>query len=234
MSYIINPYRYAGASDGGNDSNCLLLLHCDGTDGATSTTDTSVGGSTHTITFNGNAQLDTAQKKFGTSSLLLDGSGDYLTAPDSDDFAIGSGSFTIDMQVRFDVTNRTQTLMARRDATNYEFQIIYQDTGFLGFYTSTNGTAHTSTESKVWTPTAGVWYHVAVIRTGTTMRAFINGTQLGADWTNSDTVANTTAVLGIGARSNGLAPLDGRLDEVRFSNIARWTANFTAPTVAYS
>lgn len=61
----------------------------------------------HTITFHGNAQLDTAQKKFGASSLLLDGTGDYLSIPDSPDWnfsqetqlsSIGGGLFsTVDI-----------------------------------------------------------------------------------------------------------------------------------------
>lgn len=48
----------------------VLLLRFDGSDGDTSTTN--AGSNTGTITFNGTAQLDAAQSKFGGSSLLLD------------------------------------------------------------------------------------------------------------------------------------------------------------------
>ncbi|MBT6515561.1 MAG: hypothetical protein HOK65_12415, partial [Crocinitomicaceae bacterium] len=48
------------------------------------------------MTPNGTAQIDTAQKKFGTGSILLNGSGNFLSAPDSDDFNFASGDFTID------------------------------------------------------------------------------------------------------------------------------------------
>jgi len=61
--------------------NRVLLLDFDGTDGATSATDASRFA--HTLTFNGDAQLDTANKKFGTASLLLDGTGDYVTISDA-------------------------------------------------------------------------------------------------------------------------------------------------------
>ena len=52
------------------------------------------------VTFVATAQLDTAQKEIGSSSLLLDGSGDYCTVPDSADWTFGSGNFTIDMWIR--------------------------------------------------------------------------------------------------------------------------------------
>ncbi len=58
-----------------------LLLHLNGANGATSTVDSSEHG--HAITFVGTAQLDTAEKKFGTSSLLVDGDSDCLKIADS-------------------------------------------------------------------------------------------------------------------------------------------------------
>ena len=61
-----------------------LLIHADGADGSTSFTDSSASG--HTITANGNAQVDTDQKEFGTGSLLCDGTGDYLSIPDHADW----------------------------------------------------------------------------------------------------------------------------------------------------
>jgi hypothetical protein len=53
-----------------------LLLHMDGTSGSTTFVDNSPVG--YTMTAVGNAQVDTANFKFGTGSLLTDGSGDYL------------------------------------------------------------------------------------------------------------------------------------------------------------
>ena len=44
-----------------------------------------------TIIANGNAQVDTAQAKFGTGSFLTDGVGDSLSTPDHADFDFGKG-----------------------------------------------------------------------------------------------------------------------------------------------
>ena len=53
-----------------------LLLPFDGSNGATSTTDSS--NTNNSVTFAGTAQISTAQSKFGGSSLLLDGNSDYV------------------------------------------------------------------------------------------------------------------------------------------------------------
>lgn len=81
------------------DTYTKLLLHCDGTDGSTTFSDNGVTG--HTVTANGNAQIDTAQSKFGNASGLFDGTGDYLTIPDHADWNFGTGNFTIDAWIRF-------------------------------------------------------------------------------------------------------------------------------------
>lgn len=63
----------------------VLLCHFDGSNGATSSTDSSP--SAHTLTFHGGAQLTTSAQKFGTASLNL-GTGGYITIPSSSDFAL--------------------------------------------------------------------------------------------------------------------------------------------------
>lgn len=60
--------------------NVTLNVPFDGADAATLADDFSY--KEHTLTFNANAQLDTAQSKFGTASCLFDGVGDYVSIPD--------------------------------------------------------------------------------------------------------------------------------------------------------
>ncbi len=90
---------------GSDDTNCLcsdpntkLLLHMDGSNGSTNFVDSAQSRS---VTANGNAQISTSQYKFGGASGYFDGSGDYLTVPDSSDWTFGTGDFTIDLWVRF-------------------------------------------------------------------------------------------------------------------------------------
>lgn len=63
------------------------LLHMNGVDASTTFTDTASGG-THTWTASGNAQIDTAQSKFGGASGLFDGNGDYIWSADCPDWAL--------------------------------------------------------------------------------------------------------------------------------------------------
>jgi hypothetical protein len=79
-------------------SEATLLSQFDGSDGDQSNYTAETG---QTVTTFGTAQLDTAEKMFGTASMLLDGNSDYLTVPDSSDWTFGTGDFTIDFWVRW-------------------------------------------------------------------------------------------------------------------------------------
>src|SRR3989338_6322305 len=81
-----------------HDSYTKLMLHMEGADAGTTFTDTET--TPKAVTANGNAQIDTAQSKFGGASGLFDGAGDYLTIPSSSAFDFGTGNFTIDFWVR--------------------------------------------------------------------------------------------------------------------------------------
>ena len=77
-----------------------------------------------------------------------------------------------------------------------------------------------------------VWTHVAVVRSNAITKIYINGTQSGSSWTDI-TNYGTTKPLRIGAWYNNLYGFLGYIDDVRISKgVARYTANFTAPTSA--
>ena len=62
------------------------------------------------VTANGNARITTGQSEFGGASGLFDGSGDYLSTPDSADWYFGTGDFTIDFWVRFNALPGSGTI----------------------------------------------------------------------------------------------------------------------------
>ncbi len=64
------------------------------------------------------------------------------------------------------------------------------------------------------------WFHIAASYDGTTLRAFINGSERGAkDMTNPLTTSQTTVKIGWSPYTN--AYFDGILDEIRLWNVAR-------------
>lgn len=220
----------------GNDDNTLLLLHCNGTDAATSFSDESSGGATHSMTANGDAQVDTAQKKFGTASALFDGTGDYITTPDHANWTFGSGDFTIDFWLRRGATGAYMGIVnsGTSGGTNKWILVGFSDGDIVRFIMRMDDNSQV-TASSSGTITDTNWHHIAAVRDGNTMRLFIDGTADGTADVTGDTLNDSSEVLTIGRTGsyNG-EYFTGHLDEIRISNVARWTTNFDVPTEEYA
>jgi hypothetical protein len=218
----------------GNDQYTKILMHFDGDDASTTFTDDNLGGSAHTWTANGDAQIDTAQSVFGGGSVLFDGTGDYLTSPDSLDYEILDGDFAIDCRVRFTATSGVQTILRKGVTTDIEFTFEYAGGSAALRFTSTTDGSTTSSATATWTPALNTWYAVAVTRASGVLRFFVDGEQVGTDATHDDTFYSGTGDIAIGAISNGSNPFKGWIDELRFSvGASRWTADYTPPTAQY-
>ena len=223
------------------DSYTKLLIHGDSISDTTGKTvtangDAAVSNAGKTVTTNGNAQIDTAQGKFGGASGYFDGSGDYLTVPDSDDWNFGSEDFTIDFWVRFNTLPSVDEMQIFDQNTDiYNRWSFYRTLGGAWRFDvwdagvaaiSISGSSSISTET---------WYHISLVRSGNNFYLFQDGTQIGT--TSSSLAAlNFTGSLSI-ASTLTVSPryLDGWLDEVRISKgIARWTSDFTPTTEAYT
>lgn len=221
----------------GIDSNTQLLLHCDGADASTTFLDSSL--TPKTVTAVNSAQVDTAQTKFGTGSLMLDSAtSDHLTSADNAAYELGSANFTIDMWVRFaTIQAGTSMFVSKYTTTGNQRSWFWGYNGTtvsMDFRYSTDGTGAT-TLTQPWSPSIDTWYHIAIVRSSTSVFMFVDGTQIGSTDSISGTLFNGTAVLLVGDfNTGGAGPFDGWFDEIRLSNTARWTANFTPPTDAYA
>lgn len=221
-------------SDSGGDpdfDSVVSLLHFDGTDAGTTFTD--VTGLVWTGA--GNAQLDTDQKKFGTASLLLDGTGDYLESPDNDTWSLGTSDFTIECWVRHgaDPTLNARWLSKWTEAGNQrEWAFGPLATGNLRFSYSTTG-ADSVTRDKAWTPVANTWHHVCAMRVGTTLYMFQDGVSLGTATIADMFVGSSVCRIGNGVDS-GVA-FNGWMDEIRITKgVARYdTGGFTPPAAPF-
>jgi len=184
-----------------------------------------------TATVAGNAQLDTAEKKFGTASLALDGTGDYISFANQPDFGFGTDDFTIEGWFYRETTGVAVSLFDFRTAATQTAPWLYIGAGG-GLLYVVNSTNRISTGSG--TIGAGSWIHIALSRSGTDTRLFVNGTQVGSTYT--DTNDYIQSPLTIGSRYTGANEFfDGYIDEVRITKgLARYTANFTAPTAPFT
>jgi hypothetical protein len=158
----------------------------------------------------------------------FDGTGDWLTIPDSDEFILGN-NFTIECWVQFTSLSGIQQFVTQRLNTTDCWQFLYNwpTAGNLTFkFADANVVIN-----RAWTPTLGQWYHIAVTRDGNTWYLFSNGTQLGASATNSTSFPNIGAAVAIGALSPAGSELFvGYMSGLRIVKSSLYTSSFTPPT----
>lgn len=220
-----------------DDEYTKSLLHFDGADASTTFTDES--GKTWTAS--GNAQLDTDQYKFGSASLLLDGTGDNIYVPDSDDFYLDANSWTIDLWVRFNSlpsnSNSVFLYSQHSDANNHFYFKFYNTAGtYLYEVRNRENGSNTVNFQKVTSFSPNTWYHVALVRNGSTWYIFQDGTLVGTTTTDADAIGDFTEGIHVGGNTffGSTQGLNGWIDEFRLTNgIARWTSNFTPPSSQY-
>lgn len=229
----------------GADPNTLLLLHMSGTSGSTgpfidSSFDYNTISSFYAVSVPA-VQITSDQSKFGGTSAIFNGS-NYLQIVDVNEIAnfdLGTSDFTIEAFVRLNVmpssdswpAGYANTMMlftkgSTSAADGYGFvigqtQLIFEvaDTVII------NGTHGMSINT---------WYHIAVCRNGTSVKLFVDGSEIA-----SQTVSPISNLIGgasvwIGTETNQGAYFNGYLDELRVSNVARYTSSFSVPTQQFS
>ena len=234
MSIIyINPYRFAAAGPTDPDfANVSLLLHGDGTNGSTTIVDSS--SSSKTVTAVGDAQISTAQSKFGGSSIYFDGSGDGLTCAASPSFDFGTGDFTVEFWLYQIATGINVTVIDNNYATAPNFT-LQSASSSLNFSLYLNGLSTVITESS--SHSLNTWHHYAIVRNGTSapnVRIFRDGTSV-ATGTYTGNVGNGSAIYRIADTFTGAGrDFPGYIDDFRITKgVARYTANFTPPTAPF-
>jgi hypothetical protein len=217
-----------------------LLLHGNGTNGSTTITDSSRFA--NTVTAVGNAQISTAQSKFGGASIVFDKVDDRLTLAASSDFAFGTGDFTIEFWAYSrDVSGANQrgffqiSPVAGGLSTSYANGIFINQGanatgGSLngGLVANINNTLVGSSTAVLSTDT---WFHVALTRASGTVRLFFNG-NVHASITNTSNL--TASNLVVGGVYDTAYLYDGYLDDLRITKgVARYTSNFSVPPAQF-
>ena len=184
-----------------------------------------------TLTPNADARLDTGIKKFGTASLELDGTGDFVSIETVEDFGFGTANFAVEAFVYATSTTGTSTIFDFRTSDSDVAPRLYQTGGTLKF--STDTTEHLSGG----TLSLNTWHHVALARYNGTTKVFLDGTSItGAGGDTDNRNYGNTKPLNIGSNHGTVGGdfFTGRIDEVRVSHgTARFTSNFTAPSSEY-
>lgn len=205
-----------------------LLLHCNGSDASTTFTDNSKNA--FTMTVGGNAQIDTAESKFGGASALFDGVGDYLSVAHATAFDF-SGDYTIEFFMR----RVAQVNTGNWCVTDFRGGVD----GGPNFYLDTSNRLNVYVNGTVLQTsalTSGQWYHIALCRVGSTHRLFVDGTSVASvvDTVSFNTVGVSIACFYTLQDTGGNFKFKGHIDEYRVTKgIGRYSANFSAPTAPF-
>ena len=196
------------------DKTTLLLLHGDAIEDSS--------GYRHLLTNNG-VVVALEKSKFGGSSMYFNGSS-YLQAPC---LLTGNTPFTIDFWA-YPTALRNNAVWSH-GGTNLlagtggglelygDGKVIYYSQGFWirdGSYA------------------LNTWQHIALVSDGSSMKLFVNGTLVGTH-SGDYNFANYVETIGANASAFGQEDFQGYIDELRISNVARWTTDFTPPTEPY-
>jgi len=157
----------------------------------------------------------------------FDGSGDYLSVANSTSLQLSNADWTIECWVYVTSTTGNQRIISQSDS-NYEFA-FYMASGALTAYSfQSAGTQNFAI--SMGTLVVNQWYHIAATRSGSTIRAFVNGSQVGSA-TFSGTIDTRTGGWKIGSSYTGTENFSGYITDSRIvKGTAVYTAAFTPPT----
>ena len=154
-------------------------------------------------------------------AVAIDG---YLTVPTSTEFGFGTGEFTIECWIKLNtIAAGSKTIFDMRSGATELAPYLYVDGANIKYFNNGSVTITGATNLVV-----GTWYHVAISRSGTDTKLFLNGTQEGSTYSDSSNYGSTKPIR-IGGDYAGSAITTGYIDDLRVSNTARYTTTFTAP-----
>ena len=185
------------------------------------------------VTVQGAVTVDSSVKKIGNSSLKFGGAlADCLTVPSSSLFAF-PGDFTIEFWTYANQWGQ------RSGATVYfcngvlnQFQLAVYPATQIDFYLNGSSFINVPLSASI----VGRWVHIALVRSGSTITIYENGTSVGSG-TSSYSIPASICYIGKQLPRSPINyghNLDGYIDDLRVTKSARYTANFTPPAAPLS
>ena len=214
-----------------------ILIH--GNETVSGITFTESSNSAFAVTVTNATQTMSAGRPTSTTGYWdFDGTTDYLSLVDNGTLDTGANNFTIDFWFNSSSSGSQRYLFCKGTGTGTKTFEIYKDASdkLMAVVYDTGGTSYTLSGSSRASISAGQWYHAALVRSGTTLVLYLNGTV----WAKAPLPSAATAIRGaatpvfIGSDDTGAYSWKGSIDEIRYFIGNGWRVEtFTPPTVAY-
>lgn len=178
-------------------------------------------------TSNGGIVTSTGSAKFGSASLLDNGTtGRYLSTPDAVDLHLTS-DFTVEFFLNPSVVSNSQVLVMKGTMSPNSGARINLSGGAIYAYDDSVGNQITGGTISV-----GSYYHIALVKHNGTTTLYVGGNPVASS-TSFGSFGNTNGALVIGAAPDGSYPMSAYLDEFRISAEARYIGTFTSPAAPF-
>jgi hypothetical protein len=243
--YIATVYTTTGEFS--NDSNTILLMHFNGD--LTDSSSNNMGGQ-FTLSNMDSSNFVTSDYKFGSHSLLFNGTNEHVYSSNLNDHDSSvafptTGDFTIEHWFKYDSTSNSNTerIMSIGNSQNSPSggSTPGLSWGYSGGSTTQWNTYGDYSNNYNWgqnsfgTQDTTTWHHIAYVRKSGTLYSYLDGVYKGNDNFYNGNNMNSTGIIFFSNRSGGNNEwFGGKIDEVRISNTDRYDTTQSAGTQVFT
>lgn len=235
MGLLIDPYKLAERDP--YWSSVVLLLPLNGANAGTTFTDYS--DAAESMSAVSGAALSTAEKRFGSASLALNGSTDYIAADAaSANYDFSNGHFTIECWIYSTEAGRQQNIVGNYNSSG-GWLLYKRADNQLGWSRFLSGSGASANSGSLFTIPLNTWTHIAVCRNSDSgssqQRLYINGVLTGGFITGTTAIGSSTGILRIGSDPvTAGRQFSGYIDDFRITKgVGRYYLDFTPPAGPY-
>ena len=179
-----------------------------------------------------NTRVSGQQIKFGTGSIYFDGTGDFLRIEEPNDYlAMGNDDWTFELFLyATSLTGSRFIWDSRPGSTQGIYPALYWTGSALEYWVS--GAGRITASSAL---TLNTWHHVALCRSSGSTKLFVDGTQVGSTYSDTNVYLSNRNSFGVSGYDLNSSFWSGYMDEIRTTKgVARYPSNFTVPTKAFA
>ena len=209
-------------------SHCTLALPLVGADDDVCAS-IACTSTTNSITNSGVDFVSTYSNFYGGSADFTGASTDVLyTASDNTKYQMGTGDFTVECWVYSTSTSGTQNIFQVYKSSGSKYYGVYYSSSSLRFQIAGSGGAEVNVGNIVMGKNK--WTHIAMVRDGGTLRAFVDGVQVGSGSVSAD-INEDGYVAYVGRHQPSNNGFTGYMQEFRiYKGVAKYTSDFVVPS----